>query len=209
MKHHVWWFRDIKLYVTIMKAQHTWAILNTEWEFSLWESCDAVVTSEHTSLSDAYTVCVCVCVYNNTFPLLWIDHFIFSIWYHLFTCLLRSSIIRAIWIFFLPILSVWYSFLFQKYCTLDSSLALSLSLSDPQRSLSSVLVPLISKTPAFVPEQTRHRETQILSDERVISLSGKEKRWNKIKTFWKTEQLLICFINVSQKIIIFFLDIKD
>ncbi len=142
-------------------------------------ACECLVTlsseAAGTSLSDAYCwcvcVCVCVCVWEREYALKiycisvkWAPH-LHS--FHLdnisFTCLLRSSIIRAIWIFFLPIISVLYSFLFQEYCTHLSSF-LSLALAPILNAVFSLCSFLLFQRlrHSFLNRQDRERDTDFI-----------------------------------------------
>lgn len=74
-----------------------------------------------------------------------------------FTCLLRSSIILVIWIFFLPIVPVSFFslLLFKNFMLFFSLLFSSLSCSSLFLSLSLLFVPISSKIPASVPARKK------------------------------------------------------
>ncbi len=126
-------------------------------------ACECLVTlsseAAGTSLSDAYCwcVCVCVCVCVREYALKiycisvkWAPHlFYLSVAFVHYPRNLNLFPPHYFGLVFLPIPRVLYTLVF---------LPLARSRSDPQRSLFSLLVPLISKTPAFVPEQTRQRK---------------------------------------------------
>lgn len=131
-----------------------------------------------------------------------------SVW---LTCLLRSSIIRVIWIFFLPIVPVFSSLSFTNelyffFCPSVFSLAFS-----SNQAFFSRLPLLSSKIPVAVPAKGREREalSQMKNGKTVKKKTKKKKRGkaesephgtaNKDKrNRWRSEAALFSAINIMQ-----------